>query len=78
MVSVLGELGFLLGLMAAVISLALVPLTNGRTSIEEAIFGLIPGLLVAVISMIMAAAGLAFILKGLDRKWAARSCKHSK
>jgi flagellar biosynthesis protein FliQ len=65
---VLGALGFLLGLLVAFISLALVPLTNGRTSIEEAMFGFVPGLLVAVIGLIMAAAGLVFILKDPNRK----------
>jgi hypothetical protein len=59
----LGILGFLLGLAVAVISLALVPLTNGRTSFEEAMLGFIPGVLVLVISFFLAILGLIFVLK---------------
>ena len=65
-VLVIGILGILLGLAVAVISLALVPLTNGRTSVEEAMLGFIPGVLVLVLSFFVALVGLIFVI--MNRK----------
>ncbi len=62
-VMILGILGTLLGLAVAGISIALVPLTNGRTSMEEAMFGFIPGILVLIVSFLMFVIGLIFVLK---------------
>lgn len=59
----LGILGALLGLATTVISIALVPLTNGRTSWDEAIFGIIPGVIVFIFSFFIAVLGLIFVLK---------------
>ncbi|MGB7202223.1 MAG: hypothetical protein WBD16_08130 [Pyrinomonadaceae bacterium] len=59
----IGILGILLGLAVAVVSLALVPLTNGRTSIEEAMLGFIPGVVVLVLSFLIAVIGLIFVIK---------------
>lgn len=60
---VIGILGILLGLAIAVVSLALVPLTNGRTSIEEAMLGFIPGVVVLVLSFFVAVIGLIFVIR---------------
>ena len=62
-VMIVGILGTLLGLAVAIISIALVPLTNGRTSVEEAMIGFIPGIFVLVISFIIFVIGLIFVLK---------------
>ena len=62
-VMILGILGTLLGLAVAVISLALVPLTNGRTNMGEAMLGFIPGVIVLIISFLMFVLGLIFVLK---------------
>lgn len=62
-VLVLGILGILLGVAVAGISIALVPMTNGRTSIEEAMLGFIPGVLVLIISFFVALLGLIFVIK---------------
>lgn len=67
-VLVLGILGVLLGLAVAVISLALVPLTNGKTSIEEAMLGFIPGVIVMVLSFFLALIGLIFVIKNRKKK----------
>ncbi len=67
-VMILGILGTLLGLIVAAVSIALVPLTNGRTSIEEAMLGFIPGILVLVVSFIVFVIGLIFVIKGRKAK----------
>ncbi len=61
-VMILGILGTLLGLAVAVIAIALVPLTNGRTSMGEAMLGFIPGLIVLVFSFIVFAIGLMLVI----------------
>lgn len=63
-VMIVGILGVLLGLAVTVISAALVPLTNGRTSWEEALIGIIPGILVLIISFFIFVFGLIFVIKG--------------
>jgi hypothetical protein len=62
----LGVLGIVLGGGVLVVSLLLPVLTDGRTSWEEAMFGIIPGALVLVISFFIALAGVVVIL--LSRK----------
>jgi uncharacterized membrane protein len=60
---VLGILGMLLGLAVAGISVGLVLTTNGRTSWEEAMLGIIPGVLVLIVSFFLALVGLIFVIK---------------
>jgi uncharacterized protein YacL len=67
----LGIAGVLLGLAIAVVSAALVPLTNGRTSWEEALLGIIPGIVILILSFLLAVLGLIFVIK--NRKKAAQS-----
>ncbi len=62
-VMVLGLLGTLLGLAVTVISAALVPMTNGRTSWEEAMLGIIPGIIVLFFSFLVFVLGLIFVIK---------------
>lgn len=62
-VLVLGILGTLLGLAVTGVSTALPLVTDGRTSWEEALIGIIPGLLVLIVSFLMFAVGLIFVLK---------------
>ncbi|HRI03813.1 MAG TPA: hypothetical protein PLL77_08730, partial [Pyrinomonadaceae bacterium] len=57
-VMILGILGVLLGLAVTVISAALVPMTNGRTSWEEAMLGIIPGIIVLFFSFFVFVLGL--------------------
>jgi hypothetical protein len=65
-VLILGLVGVLLGGGILVVSLLLPTLTEGRTSWDEALLGIIPGALVLAISFVVAAAGLAVML--LKRK----------
>ena len=62
-VMILGILGVLLGLAVTVISAALVPMTNGRTSWEEALLGIIPGIIVLFFSFFVFVLGLIFVIK---------------
>jgi hypothetical protein len=62
-VLVLGILGVLLGLLVTGISTALPIVTDGRTSWEEALLGIIPGIIVLVFSVFVAVLGLIFVLK---------------
>ena len=61
---VLGILGLLLGLLITVVSAALPLVTEGRTSWEEAMLGIIPGILILVVSFFIAVIGLIFVIKG--------------
>ena len=61
-VLVIGILGILLGLAVTGISIALVPLTSGRTSLEEAMLGIIPGVIVLVLSFFVALIGLILVI----------------
>ncbi|HMQ02673.1 MAG TPA: hypothetical protein PKD26_01985 [Pyrinomonadaceae bacterium] len=65
-VLVLGILGVLLGLAVTGVSIALPLVTDGRTSWEEAMLGIIPGALVLFISFVMSVVGLIFVL--MNRK----------
>lgn len=66
-VLILGVLGVLLGFAVAGISAALPALTDGRTSWEEAAIGIVPGLLVLVISFFIFLLGLIFVIKNRSR-----------
>ena len=59
---VVGILGVLLGLAVAGISVAL-PLIRSHTSWGEAMIGIIPGVLVLVISFFIFVLGLIFVIK---------------
>ncbi|MDM7924004.1 MAG: hypothetical protein QUS14_17055 [Pyrinomonadaceae bacterium] len=60
---VLGILGVLLGLLVTGISVAL-PIVNGpHTSWDEAMFGIIPGVLVLIASFFIFVLGLIFVIK---------------
>lgn len=63
---ILGLVGVLLGGGILVVSLLLPTLTEGRTSWDEALLGIIPGALVFGVSFVIAVAGLAVML--LKRK----------
>lgn len=67
-VLVLGILGVLLGLAVTVIS-ALLPIINeGRTSWEEAMFGIVPGVIVLLFSFFIAVVGLVIVIKTRKKK----------
>lgn len=57
-VLILGVLGVLLGGGVLLVSLLLPALTDGRTSWDEALLGIIPGALLLCVSFVVAAAGL--------------------
>lgn len=62
-VLVLGILGILLGLLVTGISVAL-PIVNGpRTSWEEAMYGIVPGIFVLLVSFFVFLLGLIFVIK---------------
>lgn len=65
-VLVLGILGVLLGFAVTAISVAL-PIVNGpHTSWDEAMFGIIPGAIVLVLSFFVFLIGLIFVI--INRK----------
>jgi hypothetical protein len=59
---ILGVLGILLGGGVLLVSVLLPLLTDGRTSWEEAMFGIILGALVLMGSFVVAAVGLILML----------------
>ncbi len=60
---VLGILGLLLGLLVTGISVAL-PIVNGpRTSWEEAMYGIVPGVFVMMVSFFLLSIGAIFVIK---------------
>ena len=61
-VLVLGLVGALLGGGTLLVSLLLPSLTDGRTSWDEAMFGIVPGAIVLVFSLVLAAAGLVLTI----------------
>ena len=61
-VLVLGILGILLGFAVTAISAALPMLTDGRTSWDEAALGIIPGVLVLIVSFFIFLIGLIFVI----------------
>jgi hypothetical protein len=65
-VLVVGILGVLLGSAVTGISVALPLMTDGRTSWDEAVFGIIPGVLVLIFSFFIFLVGLIFVI--MNRK----------
>ena len=65
---ILGLLGVLLGGGVLVVSLLLPSLTEGRTSWDEAMLGIIPGALVLALSFVVALAGLVLMIVGRKKK----------
>ena len=59
---ILGLIGVLFGGGVLLVSVLLPPLTDGRTSWDEAMLGIIPGALVLLCSFILAAVGLIVIM----------------
>ena len=64
----IGILGILLGVAVAGISAALVPLTDGRTSFDEALLGIIPGIVILILSFFIAVIGLIVVIVGRKKK----------
>jgi len=67
-VMVLGILGLLLGLAVTGVSAILPIATSGKTSWEEALIGIIPGVLILFVSFFMAVLGLIFVIKNRKKK----------
>jgi hypothetical protein len=67
-VLVLGILGVLLGVAVTGVSVALPIATNGRTSWDEALIGIIPGVLVLIVAFLMFVLGLIFVIKNRKKK----------
>ena len=61
---ILGLLGVLLGGGVLLVSLLLPTLTDGRTSWDEAMLGIIPGALVLALSFVVAVVGLIVMIVG--------------
>ena len=64
----IGILGVLLGGAVLLISLLLPVLTDGRTSWDEALFGIIPGAFVLVISFIVFVGALIVVMVQRKKK----------
>ena len=67
-VLVLGILGVLLGFAITAVSVALPFVTDGRTDWDEAAFGIVPGVIVLVLSFVPFLVGLIFVIKNRKRK----------
>jgi hypothetical protein len=67
-VLVLGILGVLLGFAVTALSVALPIATDGRTSWDEALIGIIPGILILVVAFLMFVLGLIFVIKNRKKK----------
>lgn len=67
-VLVLGILGLMLGIAVTGISVALPLVTDGRTSWEEAMIGIIPGALLLIASFFIFLLGLIFVIKNRKKK----------
>ena len=61
-VLIIGVLGVLLGGGVLLVSLLLPVLTDGRTSWDEAMLGIIPGALLLALSFVVAAAGAVVLI----------------
>ena len=59
---ILGLVGVLLGGGTLLVSLLLPTLTDGRTSWDEALLGIIPGAIVLSLSFVVAVAGLVMMI----------------
>ena len=67
-VLVLGILGVLLGVLVTGISAALPIITDGKTSWDEAALGIIPGVIVFVLSFFPFLIGLIFVIINRKKK----------
>ena len=67
-VLIVGIVGVLLGGGVLVVSLLLPALTDGRTSWDEAMLGIIPGALLLSISFVVAVAGLVVLIVKRGKK----------
>jgi hypothetical protein len=67
-VLILGLAGALLGGSVLLVSLLLPAMTNGRTSWDEAMLGIIPGALLLSLSFVVALAGLVVIIVKRGKK----------
>ena len=67
-IMVIGILGVLLGAAVFLISLLLPVITEGRTSWDEALLGIIPGAAVLAISFVIFAGGLIMVLMQRKKK----------
>lgn len=67
-IMIVGILGVLLGGAVFFISLLLPVVTDGRTSWDEAMFGIIPGAIVLAISFVIFAGGLIVVLVQRKKK----------
>lgn len=70
-VLVLGIIGVLIGLAATAVSAVLPIATDGRTSWEEAMLGIVPGVIVLLFSFFVAVIGLVFVIRNRKKKTAA-------
>ena len=59
---IVGVVGIVLGGGVFLVSVLLPPLTNGRTSWEEAMFGIIPGALILMVSFVVAIVGVVLLI----------------
>ena len=69
-IMIIGILGVLLGGAVLLISLLLPALTDGRTSWDEALLGIIPGAVVLIGSFIIFVGGLILVLVKRKKKQA--------
>ena len=67
-IMIVGILGVLLGGGVLLVSLLLPVLTDGRTSWDEALLGIIPGAFVLTISFIIFVAGLIIVIVQRKKK----------
>ena len=67
-IMVIGILGIMLGGAVLLISLLLPLITDGRTSWDEALLGIIPGAVVLVVSIGIFAGGLIIVLVQRKKK----------
>lgn len=65
---VIGILGVLLGGVVLLISILLPVITDGRTSWDEALLGIIPGAVVLAFSFVIFAVGLIIVLMQRKKK----------
>jgi len=69
-ITIIGLLGVLLGGAVLLISLLLPIVTDGRTSWDEALLGIIPGAIILAGSFVIFAGGLIFVLVQRKKKTA--------
>ena len=67
-IMIIGLLGVLLGGAVFLISILLPVITDGRTSWEEALLGIIPGAIVLAISFVIFIGGLIIVLVQRKKK----------